>query len=196
MYFANLSNFFWEVFLVLLSSSRRIFSFFALRKTHVVFGPPSFFSLLAVTLKNKVCIFKTPSVAKFTHLKACFYTQLKGPHTPDAARQRGAISRNSQENACTDQTRVFLRQTEIGRNKHGGCWGLRRRIVVTFTVPPAFASKTDCVDSSNLETKATTWGISSSRTGTSARWTAVFRVLQNDTRNIWKLVAYRWSSYS
>jgi hypothetical protein len=25
------------------------------------------------TLKNKVCIFNTPSVAKFTHLKACFF---------------------------------------------------------------------------------------------------------------------------
>jgi hypothetical protein len=29
------------------------------------------------TLKNKVCIFNTPSVTKFTHLKACFFTQLK-----------------------------------------------------------------------------------------------------------------------
>jgi hypothetical protein len=27
------------------------------------------------TLKNKVCIFNTPTVAKFTHLKACFFAQ-------------------------------------------------------------------------------------------------------------------------
>ena len=29
------------------------------------------------TLKNKVCIFNTPSVAKFTHLKACFLDSLR-----------------------------------------------------------------------------------------------------------------------
>ena len=29
------------------------------------------------TLKNKVCIFNTPSVAKFTHLKACFLHSLR-----------------------------------------------------------------------------------------------------------------------
>jgi hypothetical protein len=30
-----------------------------------------------ITLKDKVCSFNTPSVAKFTHLKACFFTQVK-----------------------------------------------------------------------------------------------------------------------
>jgi hypothetical protein len=46
MYFANLSNFL-RVFpctIIFLKA----FSFFLLRKTHVVFGPPSCFSLLAV----------------------------------------------------------------------------------------------------------------------------------------------------
>jgi hypothetical protein len=28
-----------------------------------------------MSLKNKVCIFNTPSVAKFTHLKACFFAE-------------------------------------------------------------------------------------------------------------------------
>ena len=48
MYFANLSNSFESFLVLLLSFSKRIFSFFLLRKTHVVFGPPSCFSLLAV----------------------------------------------------------------------------------------------------------------------------------------------------
>jgi hypothetical protein len=34
-------------------------------------------NMAVCTLKNKVCIFNTPSVANFTHLKACFFTQLK-----------------------------------------------------------------------------------------------------------------------
>ena len=107
-------------------------------------------------------LFQNSRAEKGEVIVECVFAALKA-HTPDAARFH-KIRRKMR----VQTRRVFLRQTEIGRDKHGRCWGLRRRIVVTFTAPPAFASKTDCVDSSNLGTKATTWGISSSRTRTSA----------------------------